>query len=117
MTVEISINESSPKFTGLDMKHVSLVIGSVSQSPMFYNFKRAKGAVGNAGTNNKMVTVSKAHPLVFEDHDFALIATTKDPFYASRTLSPLIDYMRKDLIIVKKDGVALTPEEVHTFTP
>ena len=41
MAVEILINEASPKFAGLDMRHVSLTIGAVGQSPMFYNFKRA----------------------------------------------------------------------------
>ena len=117
MAVEIQINEASPKFAGLDMRHVSIVIGAVGQSPMFYNFKRADTHVGNAGTNNKMLVVSKLHPLVFENQDFALMATNDDSFYASRTLSPLVDYMRKGLIKVFKDTVEQTPDQIQNYTP
>lgn len=117
MAVEILINEAHPRFTGLDMRHVSLVIGAVGQPPMFYNFKRVEGHAGSAGTNNKMLVVSKSSPLVFENPDFALMATSDDTFYASRTLSPLVDYMRKNLVIVKKDGVAQTPVEIQNFVP
>lgn len=117
MAVEILINEASPKFAGLDMRHVSLTIGAVGQSPMFYNFKRSNSHAGDPGTNNKMLVVSRGHPLVFENQDFALMATNDDSFYASRTLSPLVDYMRKELIIVKKDGAVQTPEEIQNYTP
>jgi len=118
MSVVIALKETNPLFTGLDMKHVALVIGAVTQAPMFYNFYRhLHGSVGDAGTNNKILSVSKQYPLIFENEDFALLGTSKDPYSASRTLSLLIDYMRKDLITVTKDGAPQTPTDVLNFTP
>lgn len=115
MTVTISINEDSTKFTGMDMKKLAIVIGAVSQPPMFYNYTRREFAgVGEVGTNNKILAVSSAFPLSFEDHDFTLMGSL-DPYHASRTLSLLIDFMRKDLIKVHHDGAAMTPEDVLTF--
>lgn len=117
MAVVIKINESSPTFAGLDPKHIALVVGAVSQPPMFYNFARhAYGAVGDVGTNNKILAVSKTYPLVFENHDFTLLGS-EDPYHATRTLSLLIDFMRKNLVIVEKDGVPQTPEQILAFTP
>jgi len=117
MAVEISLNASSPAFSGMDLKHVTLVIGAVGWSPMFYNFKRSPGPVGSAGTNNKIFAVNGAYPLMIENQDFALIATNDDAFYASRTLSPLVDFMRKNLVIVKKDGTPLTADEIQKYVP
>jgi hypothetical protein len=103
MAVVIKLNESSPFFSGMDMKHVSLVVGAVSQPPMFYNFKRHTfGNVGDVGTNNKILSVSKAFPLVFDNDDFTLLGS-QDPYHANRTLSLLIDFMRKGLVLVTKD--------------
>jgi hypothetical protein len=117
MPVVIKIDETSPTFADLDMKHVALVVGAVSQPPMFYNFQRHNfGAVGDVGTNNKILSVSKSFPLVFENHDFTLMGS-QDPYHASRTLSLLIDFMRKGLVIVTKDGVPQTPEDILAFTP
>lgn len=117
MAVVITINDTNPVFAGLDMKHISLMIGAVSQPPMFYNFARhVHGGVGEVGTNNKILAVSKAFPLVFENHDFTLLGS-EDPYHATRTLSLLIDFMRKNLVIVTKDGAPQTPEQILTFTP
>jgi len=117
MAVVIKINEASPLFSGMDMKHVNIVIGAVSQPPMFYNFKRhVYAGVGDAGTNNKLLTVSKSFPLVFDNDDFTLLGS-QDPYHASRTLSLLIDFMRKGLLVVTKDDVVQTPEQVLGFTP
>jgi hypothetical protein len=116
MAVVISVNETSPTFAGLDMKHVSIMIGAVSQPPMFYNYARSTGSVGDAGTNNKILNVSARFPLVFENHDFTLLGS-EDPYHASRTLSLLIDFMRKNLLVVTKDGAPQTPEQILTFTP
>jgi len=117
MAVVIRIDETSPQFAGVDMKHVSLVVGAVSQPPMFYNFKRhVNGGIGDVGTNNKILAVSKAFPLVFDNDDFTLLGS-QDPYHASRTLSLLVDFMRKGLVIVEKDGAAQTPEQVLAFTP
>ena len=117
MAVVITINDTSPVFAGLDMKHVALVVGAVSQPPMFYNFARhAYSGVGSVGSNNKILAVSKAFPLVFENHDFTLLGS-EDPYHATRTLSLLIDFMRKNLVIVTKDGVPQTPEQILTFMP
>ena len=117
MAVVIKINEASPTFSGLNLKHVSLVVGAVSQPPMFYNFARhTYGNIGDVGTNNKILSVSKAFPLVFENHDFTLLGS-EDPYHATRTLSLLIDFMRKSLVIVTKDGVPQTPEDILAFTP
>jgi len=117
MAVVITINDTSPVFAGLDMKHVAIVIGAVSMPPMYYNYKRnTAGAVGDVGTNNKILAVSQAFPLTFENRDFTLLGS-EDPYHASRTLSLLIDFMRKGLVNVTKDGVAQTPEQVLTFTP
>ena len=44
MPVVIAINDANPLFAGLDMKHVQVVIGAVSQPPMFYNFLRNSAA-------------------------------------------------------------------------
>jgi hypothetical protein len=116
MAVVIKINESSPTFAGLDPKHIALVVGAVSQPPMFYNFVRSSSGVGNVGTNNKILSVSKSFPLVFDNDDFTLLGS-EDPYHASRTLSLLIDFMRKNLVIVEKDGVPQTPEQILAFTP
>lgn len=116
MTITIAVNGSSPRFTGLDMKKLSVVIGAVSNPPMFYGFERRKGEVGQAGTNNKLLAVSPAFPLRFEDHDFTLMGS-HDPYHASRTLSLLIDFMRKGLIKVDHDGTNMTPEDILTFVP
>ena len=117
MAVIIKIDDTSPVFAGVDMKHVSLVVGAVSQPPMFYNFSRhTYGAVGDVGTNNKILSVSKAFPLVFDNDDFTLLGS-QDPYHACRTLSLLVDFMRKGLIIVSKDGVPQTPEQILAFTP
>ena len=116
MAVVISLNEASARFAGLDMKHVALIIGAVSEAPMFYNFVRSGGPVGSAGTNNKILAVSKSYPLSFENADFGIMIND-DPLSSSRTVSQLIDFMRKELVIVTKDGVAQTPEEVLVFTP
>jgi len=117
MPVVIKINEASPTFSGLNLKHVSLVVGAVSQPPMFYNFaRRTYGNVGDVGTNNKIFAVSKAYPLVFENHDFTLLGS-QDTYHACRTISLLIDFMRKSLVIVTKDGVLQTPEDILAFTP
>lgn len=117
MAVVITINDTSPVFAGLDMKHVALVVGAVSQPPMFYNFARhTYSGVGSVGSNNKILAVSKAFPLVFENHDFTLLGS-EDPYHATRTLSLLIDFMRKNLVIVTKDGVPQTPEQILAFTP
>ena len=117
MAVVITLNDASPTFAGLDMKHIALIIGAVGQSPMFYNFVKSEGPVGSPGTNNKILAVSQAFPLVFENVDFALLATERDVLYTSRTLSLLLDFMRKGLVIVTKDGAPQTPEEILTFTP
>jgi len=117
MAVVIRIDETSPTFAGVNMKHVSLVVGAVSQPPMFYNFKRhVAGGVGDVGTNNKILAVSKAFPLVFDNDDFTLLGS-QDPYHACRTLSLLVDFMRKGLVLVEKDGVAQTPEQILAFTP
>jgi len=117
MAVVIKINEASPTFAGVNLKRLSLVIGAVSQPPMFYNFQRhVFGGVGDVGTNNKILSVSKSFPLVFENHDFTLLGS-EDPYHACRTLSLLIDFMRKSLIIVTKDDVPQTPEQILTFMP
>lgn len=117
MAVVINIDDTNPVFSGLDMKHISLVIGAVTQAPMFYNFKRRLGAIGETGTNNKILAVSKDFPLVFENEEFALLGTSKDPYSASRTLSLLLDYMRKGLLIVTKDGAPQSPTDILNFTP
>lgn len=117
MAVVIKINEANPFFADIDLKHFSMIIGAVSQPPMYYNFQRHTfGGVGDVGTNNKILAVSKAFPIVFENRDFTLLGS-EDPYHASRTLSLLIDLMRKDLVIVTKDDVVQTPEQVLTFTP
>jgi len=117
MAVVISVNDTNPVFAGLDMKHVAIMIGAVSQPPMFYNYVRnASGAVGSVGTNNKILAASKNFPLVFENHDFTLLGS-EDPYHASRTLSLLIDFMRKNILIVTKDGVPQTPEQILAFMP
>jgi len=117
MAVVIKLDETSPVFAGVNMKHVSVVVGAVSQQPMFYNYVRhAFGNVGDVGTNNKILSVSKSFPLVFDNDDFTLLGS-QDPYHASRTLSLLIDFMRKGMIIVTKDGVPQTPEQVLAFTP
>ena len=117
MPVVITINQTSPVFAGLDLKHVSLVVGAVSQPPMFYNYVRNPfGHVGDVGTNNKILAVSAAFPLVFDNHDFTLMGS-QDPYHASRTLSLLIDFMRKSLVTVTKDGAIQTPEDILAFTP
>lgn len=117
MAVVITLNDTAPLFAGTDLKNVSLVIGAVSQPPMYYNYARhTYGAVGGVGTNNKILAVSKAFPLVFENHDFTLLGS-EDPYHACRTLSLLIDLMRKGLVIVTKNGVPQTPEQILTFTP
>lgn len=117
MAVVIKIDETSPVFAGVNMKHVSLVVGAVSQPPMFYNYVRhTYGNVGDVGTNNKILSVSKAFPLVFDNDDFTLLGS-QDPYHATRTVSLLIDFMRKGLVIVTKDGVPQTPEQVLAFVP
>ena len=117
MPVVIKIDDTSPVFAGIDMKHVSLVVGAVSQPPMFYNYVRHNyGNVGDVGTNNKILSVSKAFPLVFDNDDFTLLGS-QDPYHATRTLSLLVDFMRKGLVIVTKDGAAQTPEQILAFTP
>jgi hypothetical protein len=116
MAAVIAINPANPMFAGLNMKKVSIVIGAVSQPPMFYNFKRNNvGIVGDAGTNNKLLSVSVGWPLVFEDADFTLLGS-QDPYHASRTLSLLIDFMRKSILTVTIDGVVQTPEQVLAYT-
>lgn len=118
MAVVIALKETNPLFAGSDLKHIALVIGAVTQAPMFYNFQRHYfGNVGDAGTNNKVLSVSKQFPLIFENEDFALLGTSKDPYSASRTLSLLIDYMRKDLISVTKDGAPQSPSDILNFIP
>jgi len=117
MPVVIAINDANPLFAGLDMKHVQVVIGAVSQPPMFYNFLRNSAApVGDSGTNNKILNVSDTFPIVFENHDFTLLGS-EDPYHAARTLSLLVDLMRKNLLTVTKDGALQTPEQILTFTP
>lgn len=115
MTVVIKVNTSSPSFVGLDPKHMRVVIGAVANPPLFYNYARYEGT-GDSGANNKLFEVSPSHPLIFEDHDFTLLGS-EDPYHASRSLSLLIDLMRKGLVIVEQNGVVLTPEEILTFTP
>ena len=115
MTVVIKVDTSSPTFAGLDPKHIRVVIGAVANPPMFYNFERYEG-VGDSGTNNKLFAVSPSRPLIFEDHDFTLLGS-EDPYHASRSLSLLIDLMRKGLVIVTQGGVELTPEDILTFKP
>jgi len=116
MTISITLNKDSATFMGLDLKKVSLVIGAVSNPPMFYNFARRKAGVGEPGTNNKLLTVCASYPLDFEDHDFTLMGS-QDPYHASRTLSLLIDLMRKDMVNVFHDGTEMTPEDILTFAP
>jgi len=114
MAVVITVNTAATEFSGLDPKHMRVVVGAVANPPMFYNFKKYDG-VGDSGTNNKIFEVSPAHPLVFEDSDFELLGS-QDPYHASRTLSLLIDLMRKNLLLASKDGVPLTPDDMLTFT-
>ena len=117
MAVVIKIDETNPLFSGMDMKRVALVVGAVSQPPMFYNFKRhVFGGIGDVGTNNKILSVSKAFPLVFDNDDFTLLGS-QDPYHACRTLSLLVDFMRKGLVTVSKDGAVQTPEQILAFTP
>jgi len=110
--VTIRINTTHPQFSGLDMKHVRLAIGS--QPAMFYNYKKQDG-VGYSGTNNKILSVSQATPLAFEDADFAMMVN-KDIDKVARTLGSLIDLMRKNLLTVDQDGAPLSPEDVLAFT-
>jgi hypothetical protein len=117
MAVVITINTAHPTFAAMDAEHLKKVrftIGAVAQSPMFYNFKRS-GEVGEATNNNKILEVSTKYPLVWETADFVLMGA-QDPYHASRTISMIIDLMRKNYIIFTKDGVVQTPEQVLAFT-
>jgi len=114
--VVIEVNPANPIFAGLNMKKARVVIGAVSQPPMFYNFYRNNvGYVGEVGTNNKILDVSASRALTFEDSDFTLLGS-QDPYHASRTISLLIDFMRKNVLIVTINGVVQTPEQVLAYT-
>lgn len=117
MAVVISINTAHSMFAAMtteQLKKVRFTIGAVAQAPMFYNFKRS-GVLGEATNNNKILDISTSYPAIWETADFVLMGA-QDPYHASRTISMIIDLMRKNLIIFTKDGVVQTPEQVLAFT-
>ncbi len=111
MSVVIKINESSEYLSKFDIKKLYITIGA--EKTMFYNFKRNLKGVGEPGANNKILAVSKRHPLVFEGTDFALVTT--EVLASSRTVASLVDYVRKGLLNVLIDGAEATVDEIVNY--
>lgn len=120
--VEISVNTAHPIFTGVDLKKVRVVVGTLDEPSLFYNFSlygQTNSNVGDCGTSHRILEASPTRPMIFEsNYDFALLGNvTLDPFQASRALAILVNYVRKGVLTVKKDGAILTADQVIQFTP
>jgi hypothetical protein len=120
--VKISVNASHPMFTGLDMKHVRIIVGTLDEPSLFYNFKpygQINNTVSDAATNHRILELSPSRPLIFEsNYDFYLLGNVvEDPFQCSRALAPLVNYIRNGILTFEKDGAAQTADQVMQFTP
>ena len=127
MTVAILIDETYPKFasliaSGTDRRKISVPIGTVGHNPTFYNFTQRTlsfSSIGEAGTNPRLPIVNGGRPLEFENADFKLLGTesgAKDALKAGQFIAALIDYMRKGVLKVTKDGAPAIPADILTFT-
>lgn len=118
--IEISVNTAHTKFVGLDPLKIRVVVGSVGVAPTFYPFitrKPTLQTVGEAGTNDRIFDISTRHPMFFTDAEFALLGSyPNDTLLAGSTKASLVDHVRDGLLIVKKDGVVLTSEQVLTYS-
>ena len=119
--VKISINEAHPAFAGLDMRHVRVVLGSLDDPSIFWGFTRAaydNNHTGDVGGSHSIFEVSVMRPIIFQsNYDFALLGNVNDPFQFGRGGALLVDYIRKGVLILEKDGVSQTADQVIQFTP
>lgn len=119
--IRISVNMSHAQFSGKNPKKLRLVL-----SPLAGNFYIPRAHPPLATTLDKQgdvgvgvprwLEVGGSTPVYIENADFALIGNGNDPFMGMRNKSTLVDFMRKNLIIIEEDGVALTPEQVISYS-
>lgn len=118
--VKISVNTSHPMFSGLDLKKTRIVVGTLDDPSLFFNFAtypQTNMTNADTATCNRILECSPSRPIYFENYDYALLGNINDVYQMSRAASVLVNYIRKGILIFEKDGVAQTADEVIQFTP
>jgi hypothetical protein len=118
--IRISVNMSHPDLAGQNPKKVRFVIAPLRQ-PFF--LPRAHPPVSKdinqMGDVNSSVSrwleVGGASDLYIEDSDFRFLGDHESPYMGIEIKSMLIDLIRKNFIVIEKDGVAMTPEQVMFY--
>jgi len=117
--VELSLDLTHPTFAGLNPKKIRLVI-KMGFPPIFSyeTYPNNLQNVGEPGVKIRKLEIGGHRPIRFDNDDFALLGKVSlDVVAASQTLAQIVALMRKKLLIVKKDGAPLTPEQVLDYTP
>lgn len=120
--IRISVNLDNPLLADKDPRHIRFIL-----SPLAGNFfmpraypplNTLNSKVGDAVTSvTRWLEVGGTTPLLIEDADFVLLGNGDgDPFMGMRNKASLVDMMRKNLIIVERDGTPLTPEQVISYS-
>lgn len=118
--IQIKLNPAYGPFVGQNLAKIRVVVGS-NWFAHFYNYKKYPldfPTIGESGTNQFILSITGSRPIFFEDKDFGFLGSMdKDTLEASRSLALIVDYVRKGVLIVDKDGVVLTADQIAVFTP
>lgn len=118
--IRISVNTSHPSLSGQNPKKIRFVIAPL-RSPFFLPrshppLSHDLSKVGDANASvSRWLEVTGSQPILIEDSDLRFLGDHESPYMGMEIKSMLIDLMRKNLIIVEKDGVSMTPEEVMFY--
>lgn len=118
--IRISVNMSHPDLAGQNPRRVRFVIAPLRQAfflprahpPLSNSFDRL-GDVNSSAS--RWLEVGGASPLVIENSDFEFLGDKESPYMGIEIKAMLVDLMRKNFIVVEKDGVSLTPEQVMFY--
>lgn len=118
--IRISVNLENPLLVGTNPKKIRFVLSPLAGKffiPRAFPPVHTSNTAGDVGTSNRWLEVGGSAPIYIEDADFILLGNGDgDPFMGMRNKASLIDWMRKDLIIVERDGTPLTPEQVISYS-